>query len=84
MKKYLFGTIAALMLISCNNATAETGETTPPPPAQIQCYSGGILIYSGSSNDTSNDVSGDTYLTFTEEGSGKRISVSGDCIVVYD
>lgn len=83
MKKYLFGAIAALMLMSCNNATGATGET-PPAPAQIQCYSGGVLIYSGSSNDISDDVSPYYYLTFTEEGSGKRTAVSGDCIVVYD
>jgi len=82
MKKYLFGAIAALMLMSCN-ATAETGEITTKS-SQINCYSGGVLIYSGSSiGDISSDGSTDSYV-FTEEGSGSRKAVSGDCIVFYD
>lgn len=81
MKKYLLGAIAALMLMSCNDIK---GDTHAEKPGQIQCYSGGILIYSGSSiGDISSDSSSDAY-TFTEEGSGKRKAVSGDCIVVFD
>ena len=83
MKKYLLGAVVALILISCNEAAGD-GTISSGSSSQIQCYSGGVSIYSGTADgDISTDATTGAYI-FKDASDGKLKSVRGDCVIVYD
>ena len=52
--------------------------------AQISCYSGGQLIYSGKTEGKVFSESNSDGYTFIAADDGKLKEVSGDCIIKYD
>ena len=52
--------------------------------AQISCYSGGQLIYSGKTNGKVFSESNSDGYTFIAADDGKLKEVSGDCIIKYE
>jgi len=50
-------------------------------PGTITCFSGGKQIYQGSSTGRIQSVTQSDGWQFEEEGSGKFIRVSGDCLI---
>ncbi len=52
--------------------------------AEISCYSGGQLIYSGKSKGKVFSESNSDGYTFIAADDGKLREVSGDCIIKYD
>ena len=52
--------------------------------AQISCYSGGQLIYSGKSKGKVLSESNSDGYTFIAADDGKLKEVSGDCIIKYE
>lgn len=49
--------------------------------AEIECYSGGKLVYKGKSTGRMATVEGSDGWQFREEGTDKFVRVSGDCII---
>lgn len=84
MKKCLLYLASILILHGCNDVTGAENRVVVSHPGNIQCYSGGTLIYSGNSaGDITGDATTDAYV-FTDQDSQKLTAVTGDCVVIYD
>jgi hypothetical protein len=81
MKK-LFLVLVGITMISCTDATLSK-ITSYGSEANIKCYSGGIVIYEGASTGkVQSEKNSDGYF-FKEEGTGRLLEVSGNCIIDY-
>ncbi len=81
-------TISLLMMTtSCSSWRTELSRSTADltnRSAQISCYSGGQLIYSGKSKGKVFSESNSDGYTFIAANDGKLKEVSGDCIIKYE
>lgn len=83
MKKTLLWIAAyagALAIAGCTDATmahwSQFGDE-----AQVQCFSGGQVIYSGTSTGKIQSAQSEDGLYFKEKESGKFVRLYADCIV---
>ena len=52
--------------------------------AKVKCWSGGHVIYEGTSTGkVQSEANSDGYF-FKDKASGKLMEVSGDCVITYD
>lgn len=79
MKKILLISVA-LLALSCTDAD-RAQYSALGDRATIQCFSGGIQIYTGTSTGKIKTENKSDGWYFEEEGSGKLIRISGDCII---
>ena len=82
-------TITSLLIITngCTSLRTELSRTTADwsnRSAQIICYSGGRVIYSGRSDGKVFSESNSDGYTFIAADDRKLKEVSGDCIIKYD
>ena len=75
--------VVAGLTIGCTDAfmgkVASLGSS-----ATIECYSGGKLIYSGTSTGkVSSEQNSDGYF-FRDEDTGNVMEVSGNCVITYE
>jgi len=82
MKKLFLLSISTLMF-GCTDA--QMGKITAlGDVAQVDCYSGGVLIYSGlSTGKVSSEANSDGY-NFRDSKTGKFMEVSGNCVITYN
>lgn len=74
----LFIIISSLfLLVSCTN------KYKADPYVELKCYSGGRLIYEGSTDKIKSRVRSTREFVFVERGTKKKMGVSGDCVVEY-
>lgn len=72
-----------LALSSCTDANM--GKFTAlGDNAEVKCYSGGTLIYSGISTGKVKSEQGSDGYFFKDSKTGKFKEVSGDCDITYD
>jgi hypothetical protein len=80
MKKYLYYVTAALLLAGCTDVArskiAAYGES-----AEVTCYSGGVVIYSGMSSGKVISPENSDGWDLRDSKTGKLIRVTGDCVV---
>ena len=76
--------IIVLLLVASGCTDAQLGKLSNiGNSANIECYSGGKLIYKGTSTGkVSNEENSDGYF-FKEEKTGRLLEVSGNCIIEY-
>lgn len=75
-----------MMTTGCSSWRTELSRSTADlvnRSAQISCYSGGQLIYSGNSEGKVFSESNSDGYTFIAADDGKLKEVSGDCIIRY-
>lgn len=74
---------AAFTMAGCTDAS--WGKLTAyGDNANVQCYSGGTLIFdSVSTGKVISEANSDGYY-FKDKKTGKMMEVSGDCIITYD
>ena len=81
-------TISFLMMTTaCSSWRTELSRSTADltnRSAEISCYSGGQLIYSGKSKGKVFSESNSDGYTFIAADDGKLKEVSGDCIIKYE
>jgi len=51
--------------------------------AEVKCYSGGVLIYSGYSSGKVVSYDDSTGYMFRTKSDGTLMKVSGDCVITY-
>ena len=76
----LFAVLSAGMLSGCTDAQKKQ-ITSLGSAAEVVCYSGGKEIYRGRSTGKSSTEKKSDGWFFEEEGSGKLIRLSGDCVI---
>lgn len=78
--------ILAILLVTLVGCTdAQRGKITSlGDSAKIECYSGGLLIYSGlSTGKISSESNSDGYY-FRDSKTDKMMEVSGNCVITYN
>lgn len=77
--------IVALAIVTAGCTDAQRGKVWAlGDSAKVECYSGGVLIYSGiSSGKLSSEQQSDGY-NFVDEKTDKFMEVSGNCVITYD
>lgn len=79
MNKLIIGFV--ILLVGCTDAKQKQW-TTLGDPAEVTCYSGGKVIYSGkSTGKVAAEQQSDGWF-FVDAATNKLIRVSGDCVVV--
>lgn len=68
---------------SCTDAAFDSYIGKLNDPAEITCYSGGELIYSGKSTGAVKNAHQSDGYQFREFETNRFLEVSGDCIVNY-
>lgn len=71
MKNAFFAVMIAVAIGGCKGGS-------PDEQAEIQCWSGGVMIYSGVSADPVKYGN-----IFRDKADGKVKEVSGDCVISY-
>ena len=77
MKKLI---ILAVVLTGCTDAT-RSHLSQYNSPASVQCFSGGQVIYSGTSTGKIQSNKDEDGLYFMEKESGKFVRLYADCVV---
>jgi hypothetical protein len=72
--------IAVAMLTGCTDAE-KANWTTLGNAGTVKCYSGGKLIYEGTSTGKIATVTNSDGWQFKDAKTGKFIRVSGDCVI---
>ena len=72
--------LAVLLLSACTDAEVKQ-FTVLGQTGEIVCYSGGKEIYRGTSTGKIGSESRSDGWYLSEEGTGKLVRVSGDCII---
>ncbi len=67
-------------LLGCTDAGWKN-FTTLGDPGHVVCYSGGQKIYEGDSTGKIATVTNSDGWEFEEQGTGKFVRVSGDCVI---
>ena len=80
MKYFLIGLI--LFTIGCNDDELQK-VLSLGNEADIECYSGGKLIYKGTSTGKVSSAENSDGYFFKEKGSGLLKEVSGNCVITY-
>jgi len=78
MKTILIYIGLLLVLTACKNGHADKKQ----PSGSIKCYSGGKLFFT--SDRIRRITFYDSEIKFTDMKEGKQISVSGDCVILYN
>ena len=90
VKGFLHGTVVLCLLMmtaGCSSWRTRFSRTTADwthRSAEIACYSGGRLIYSGKTDGKVFSESNSDGYTFIAADDKKLKEVSGDCIIKYD
>lgn len=80
MKAIILGLIAILICGGCTDATrAHLSQFNDP--ADVDCFSGGKVIYHGSSTGKIQSNADEDGIYFKEQESGKFVRLYADCIV---
>ena len=78
MKKLLL--LVSVLMAGCTNAKWAQ-VTSIGSPAEIICYSGGVVFYHGWSTGKVSTEQGSDGWYFQEQGTGRLIRVSGACVI---
>lgn len=69
-----------LFCVSCTEAEKASFKALGNP-AKIKCYSGGVLIYEGSSTGRVSTVMNSDGWAFEDVKTGKFVRISGTCVI---
>lgn len=69
-----------IFITSCTN-TDLASMSAFGRPGEIECFSGGVSIFKGKSTGRIQTVESSDGWEFEEDGTGKFIRVSGDCVI---
>lgn len=82
MKSLIVVGVITLMFTACTDAQRGKIQALGNS-GQVECYSGGKLIYSGvSSGKITSEQDSDGYF-FLDKDTGKFMQVSGNCFITY-
>ena len=79
-KFFVIGLVGLASLSGCTKADVAQ-VTSIGSPADITCYSGNQVIYSGRSTGKVSTESGSDGWYFQDDATGKLIRVSGACVI---
>jgi len=81
--KKLLVILFSVFVVGCTDAERSTffnyGKS-----AEVKCYSGGRLIYSGYSSGKVVSYDDSNGYMFRTKGNGALMKVSGDCVITYN
>lgn len=78
--------VISLSSVACSSLQTEISRNIADftnNPAKVICYSGGQIIYEGTSQGKVSSEEGSDGYAFTERDTGDLVEVSGTCTVRY-
>lgn len=79
--KYLL--LISLFFTGCSNANY-AAMSAWGKRHDVKCYSGGVVIYDGYTTGKVENESGSDGYYFQDSGTGKFVTVSGNCVITVD
>lgn len=81
--KIIFIISVIFLVSSCTDSAYDAYIGKLNDPAEINCYSGGKLIYSGRSTGAVRNAHQSDGYQFREAKTNRFLEVSGDCVINY-